>query len=89
MAFVGVDVLTLQGETKGAGAAFARRTGVQYRLAYDPGGLLYAHFSPTVVRPIMPITVFVGPDGIVIQRHFGPFDTTELHSAIKQFFGIT
>ena len=89
MTFVGMDVLNLQGETKGAGAAFARRTGVHYTLAYDPHGLLYAHFSATVVRPIMPITVFVGPDGIVKERNFGPFDDKELRAAIKQYFGIT
>jgi cytochrome c biogenesis protein CcmG/thiol:disulfide interchange protein DsbE len=87
--FVGMDVLNLQGETKGAGAAFARRTGVHYTLAYDPHGLLYGHFSATVVRPIMPITVFVGSDGIVKERNFGPFTDKELRAAIKQYFGIT
>ena len=87
--FVGMDVLNLQGETKGAGAAFATRTGVHYKLAYDPHGLLYGHFSPTLVRPILPISVFVGPDGIVRQRQFGPLNEKELRTAIKQYFGIT
>jgi cytochrome c biogenesis protein CcmG/thiol:disulfide interchange protein DsbE len=87
--FVGMDVLGLQGETKGAGRAFAKRTGVHYRLAYDPGGLLYAHFSPTIQRPIMPISVFIDAHGVVKERHFGPFTAAELRNAIKKFLSIT
>jgi cytochrome c biogenesis protein CcmG/thiol:disulfide interchange protein DsbE len=87
--FVGMNVLGLQGETKGAGSAFAKRTGVRYRLAYDPSGLLYAHFSPSTVRPIMPITVFVDARGVVKERNYGELDATDLRRAIKTFFDIS
>ncbi len=87
--FVGINVLGLQGETKGAGRAFAKRTGVHYQLAFDPGGLLYAHFYATTARPVMPITVFVDASGIVKEPHFGPFDATSLRAAIRTDFGIT
>jgi cytochrome c biogenesis protein CcmG/thiol:disulfide interchange protein DsbE len=87
--FVGMNVLGIQGETEGAGRAFARRTGVHYRLAFDPGGLLYAHFSPTLVRPIMPISVFVDARGVVKERHFGPLDAKDLQRAIKSYFAIS
>ena len=87
--FVGMNVLGLQGETMGAGRTFAKKTGVRYQLAFDPSGLLYAHFSPSTTRPIMPITVFVGADGIVRDRNFGEMDQTELRAAIKRYFGIT
>ncbi|TMK81104.1 MAG: TlpA family protein disulfide reductase, partial [Actinobacteria bacterium] len=89
VAFVGINVLGLQGETKGAGRAFAKRTGVHYQLAFDPGGLLYAHFYATTARPVMPITVFVDASGIVKEPHFGPFDATSLRAAIRTDFGIT
>jgi cytochrome c biogenesis protein CcmG, thiol:disulfide interchange protein DsbE len=86
---VGMDVTGLQGETKGAGLTFARRAGVTYRLAYDPSGLLYAHFSPSRTRPIMPITVYVDGRGIVKERHFGgPLSEKELRDAIAQFLGV-
>src|SRR5205807_5323858 len=61
--FVGMNVL-LQGETMGAGRAFAKKTGVRYQLAFDPHGLLYGHFQ-NPLRPVMPITVFVDGRGVV------------------------
>ena len=88
VSFVGMNVLGLQGETMGAGRAFANRTGVHYQLAFDPGGLLYAHFqNPN--RPVMPITVFVDASGIVKDQHFGALDERDLRAAIKAGFGIT
>jgi len=89
VSFVGMNVLDLQGETMGAGRAFAKRTGVHYQLAFDPSGLLYAHFYATTARPIMPITVFVDARGVVKETHFGPFDVTSLRTAIRANFGIT
>lgn len=89
VAFVGMNVLGLQGETMGAGRSFAKRTGVHYQLAFDPGGLLYAHFYATTARPIMPITIFVDARGVVKEPHFGPFDAESLRSAIRANFGIT
>ncbi|MGZ4212062.1 MAG: hypothetical protein ACXVQV_02400, partial [Actinomycetota bacterium] len=62
---------------------------VQYPLAYDPGGLLYAHFSPTTERPIMPISVFVDARGVVKGRNFGGMSATDLRNAIRTYLGVT
>jgi thiol-disulfide isomerase/thioredoxin len=88
VAFVGMDVLGLQGETMGAGRAFANRTGVHYLLAFDPGGLLYGHFQ-NQLRPVMPITVFVDANGVVKEQHFGALDAVSLRQKIEANFGIT
>jgi thiol-disulfide isomerase/thioredoxin len=88
LSFVGMNVLDLQGETKGAGETFAKRTGVHYILAFDPHGYLYAHFSASTLRPVMPISIFVGPDLRVRQLHFGPLTAAELRADIASIFGV-
>ena len=88
VAFVGMNVLNLQGETMGAGQAFAKRTGVHYKLAFDPHGLLYGHFQ-NPLRPAMPITVFVDARGIVKELNIGALDAKTLRQKIKTDFGIT
>jgi peroxiredoxin len=88
VAFVGMNVLGLQGETMGAGRAFAKRTGVHYLLAFDPGGLLYGHFQ-SQLRPVMPITVFIDANGVVKEPNFGALDVASLRLKIKVNFGIT
>ena len=87
--FVGVDPIGIQGETKGAGENFAARAGITYRLAFDPGGLLLAHFVATVLRPTMPVTVFVNSKGVVVERHFGgPLSERDLRGFIAQYLGV-
>ena len=83
--FVGMDVLDIQGETKGAGRAFAKRTGVHYVMAFDPKGLLYGHFSS---RTLLPTTVFIDARGVVKERHFGALDASDLRAKIKSLFDI-
>lgn len=86
---LGMDVLDLQGETREAARLFAARTKVRYPLAFDPQGLLYAHFSPSRERPIMPITVFVDGAGKVVERHFGPYDERALRAAVTKHLGVS
>jgi len=86
VAFVGMDVLDVQGETKGAGRAFAKRTGVHYHLAFDPDGLLYGHFSN---RTLLPTTVFIDARGVVKERHYGAISADDLRRAIKSYFAIS
>ena len=88
VAFIGMNVLNLQGETKGAGSSFAKKTGVRYQLAFDPNGLLYGHFQ-NPLRPAMPITVFVDARGIVKDLNIGALDEKSLRQKIKADFGIT
>lgn len=88
VAFVGMNVLNLQGETMGAGRAFAKRTGVRYQLAFDPHGLFYGHFN-NPLHPFLPITVFVDARGIVKALNIGALDETSLRQKIRSDFGIT
>lgn len=88
VAFVGMNVLNLLGETTGAGRSFAKRTGVHYQLAFDPHGLLYGHFQ-NPLRPAMPITVFVDARGIVKALNIGALDEKSLREKIRNDFGIT
>jgi cytochrome c biogenesis protein CcmG, thiol:disulfide interchange protein DsbE len=88
VSFVGMNVLGLQGETMGAGRAFAKRTGVRYRLAFDPGGLLYGHFA-SADRHILPVTVFIDAQGVVKEPHIGALEAADLREAIRRDFGIT
>lgn len=91
VAFVGMNVTGLVGETEGAGRAFAKRTGVRYQLAFDPGGLLYGHFGPahTASRLLLPITIFVNSKGVVVERNFGALSEKDLRKDIADFFHIT
>lgn len=83
--FLGMDLLDVKGETRGAARRFARSTGVRYPLAYDAAGLLYAHFS---LRLLMPTTIFVDARGIVRFRQFGPLDAPRLRDLLRQHLGI-
>ena len=82
---VGADLLGVDGETSGAAETFGRSTGVRYPLIYDEGGLLYAHFS---ARLIMPVTIFVRPDGFVAYRQFGPLSETALRDILSKELGL-
>lgn len=88
VAFLGMNVTGLQGETMSAGRTFAERTGVKYQLAFDPSGLLYGHFQ-NPLRPVMPITVFADGHGVVKELNYGALSQSELSAKIKKDFGIT
>ncbi|MGH2829438.1 MAG: TlpA family protein disulfide reductase [Actinomycetota bacterium] len=83
--FLGLDLLGVQAETRGAAERLAVKTGVRYPLAYDEGGKLYARLSP---RLLMPTTVFVRSDGVVAFRQFGPLDAAELRTMIRKHLGV-
>lgn len=85
VAFVGMNVVGVQGETRGDAAEFAKRTGATYPIALDTDGLLYSHFS---LRSILPATVFVNANGIVVERHFGELDEEGLRSRIEGFLHV-
>ena len=83
--FLGLDLLAVQGETKGAAITLAGRTGVKYPLGYDEGGALYFQIAP---RLLMPTTVFVRANGIVAYRQYGRIDESNLRRMIKQYLGV-
>lgn len=86
--FVGMDLLGIEGETRIAAEAFAKTTEVTYPLAFDLDGGLYSHFSLRVIHPVMPVTVFVDPLGILRERRFGELTEEDLRSVIREHFGI-
>lgn len=85
VAFLGLDLLGVQVETRSAAEALAARTGVQYPLAYDEDGELYLQLSP---RLLMPTTIFVRADGVIAYRQFGPLDEQELERMIATHLGV-
>ena len=85
VAFLGLDLLSIQGETKPAATALARKTGVRYPLGYDEGGIIYGHFAP---RLLMPVTVLVRSNGILAHRQFGPLNAARLRELIRIHLGV-
>jgi thiol-disulfide isomerase/thioredoxin len=85
VAFVGANLLRVQGETRGEAARFARSTGVRYSLIYDDGGLLFANFSAQL---LVPATIFVRADGVVAFRVFGPQTEKQLRSLVRAYLKV-
>ena len=85
LAVIGFDLLGVEGEIEGAARSFALDRGATYDLAFDPEGLLFAHFS---VRPILPATIFIDASGIVAHRSFGPLDETQLRELAAEHLGV-
>ena len=74
VAFVGVDT----NDTRDAALSFLRQTGVTYPSAYDPHGTAattYGLFG-------LPTTVFVAPDGQMLERHVGALSSGSLAAGI-------
>ena len=86
VSFVGANLLGVQGETRTVAQTFARRTGVKYPLIYDEGAILLGHFS---AGTLLPVTVFVRANGVVVDRKFGPFDEENLREALRTHFRIS
>lgn len=85
VAVVGFDLVGVEGEIESAARSFAKDRGATYDLAFDPEGLLFAHFS---VRPTLPATVFVDERGIVTHRRFGPLDEEQLRELASEHLGV-
>ncbi|MFN2610802.1 MAG: TlpA family protein disulfide reductase [Actinomycetota bacterium] len=85
VAFVGVDLLSIQAETREAAKRFARSKNVTYPLVYDEDGVLYLRF---IARVLPPTTIFVRSDGTVAFRRFGEVDEAALKQMMKQYLDI-
>ena len=80
VAFLGVDH---QDDRKG-GLDLMRETGIRYPAGYDPEGKVaqaYGLFG-------MPTTLFVSPEGTLLETHTGELDEQDLVRAIERHFGI-
>ena len=74
--FLGVDT----NDTSGAALSFLRQTGVTYPSAYDPHGTAataYGLFG-------LPTTVFVAPDGKILERHVGALSSDTLTAGVTR-----
>ena len=85
VAVIGADLLGVDGETRSTAQKFAKETGVTYDLVYDRGGVLFGNFSGQL---LLPVTIFVKPDGIVAYRHFGPLTESTVTALIAKHLGV-
>ena len=79
--FIGMNVLP---DDRAAAETLIAETGVEYQLAEDEGGALYAEFGGIA----MPTTVFIGADGEVVDVHSGTLFEDDLRQRIAELFGI-
>lgn len=79
--FIGMNVLP---DDRAAAEALIAQTGVEYQLAEDDGGVLYAEFGGIA----MPTTVFLDADGNVVDVHSGTLFEDDLRERITELFGI-
>lgn len=81
VAFLGVDLQ----DDRSQAVRLAEETGVSYRLAADPDGVVYAAFGGSA----MPTTVFIDADGIVREVVGGQMSASQLEASIQRHFGVT
>lgn len=79
--FIGMNVLP---DDRTAAEALIAETGVDYQLAEDDGGALYAEFGGIA----MPTTVFIDADGNVVDVHSGTIFEQDLRDRISELFDI-
>ena len=79
--FIGMNVLP---DDREAAQALIDQTGVDYQLALDQGGEVYAEFGGIA----MPTTVFIGADGSVVDVHSGAIFEDDLRDLISELFDV-
>lgn len=80
VAFVGID----HQDSERAALQLLRDVGVTYPAGYDPEGKVatsYGLFG-------MPTTLFVAPDGRLLEKHTGELSREQLERAIGRHFGV-
>jgi cytochrome c biogenesis protein CcmG/thiol:disulfide interchange protein DsbE len=80
VALLGVNVQDAPANAR----AFVEELGIDYDLAVDPQGELYADVEAFG----MPTTLFVDDGGIIRYRHTGPLDLAELREAVEVHLGV-
>ncbi len=78
IAFVGVN----HQDTRGEALKFLEETGVRFPAGYDPEGKTAIDFGLYG----MPTTIFVSPDGRILERHRGEISKSELKRNIELLF---
>ena len=78
IAFVGVN----HQDSRGEAVAFLDDTGVDFPAGYDPEGATATAYGLYG----MPTTVFISPDGRILERHRGEISESELRRKIELLF---
>ncbi len=77
--FIGVAVQDSEADA----AAFAEEIGVSYLLAFDEGDVVVDAYPALG----LPATFFIGTDGGIAERHFGPLTVESMQTEIDAAFG--
>lgn len=80
VAFVGVN----HQDGRSAGLDLVKETGVRYPSGYDPGGKVAAAYGLFG----MPTTLFISPEGNILERRSGEMSRQELEDALKRLFAV-
>ena len=80
MQIVGLD----RTDSRDAAADFVAARHVTYPILLDPQD----EFSPQLGIAVMPTTLFVSPDGVVVKTHAGALDADELTALIQESFPL-
>ena len=78
IAFVGVN----HQDSRGDAIAFLDETGVRFPAAYDPEGATATAYGLYG----MPTTIFISPDGRILERHRGEISESELRRKLELLF---
>ena len=78
VSFVGLD----RADSRSAARSFASDRGITYDLLFDPDDT----FAPTMGVAIMPTTLLVSPQGVVVKTLAGAIDAAQLTNAINEAF---
>jgi cytochrome c biogenesis protein CcmG, thiol:disulfide interchange protein DsbE len=78
VAFVGINHQDSRGEALG----FLDETGVRFPAGYDPEGRTASAYGLYG----MPTTIFISPDGRILERHRGEISEAELKRKIERLF---
>ncbi len=78
IAFVGVN----HQDSRGDALSFLAETGVRFPAGYDPEGATATSYGLYG----MPTTIFISPDGRILQRHRGEISESQLRREIERLF---
>jgi peroxiredoxin len=76
--FVGLD----RADSRSAAQQFASERGITYDLLFDPDDT----FAPDIGVAVMPTTLLVSPDGIVVKTLSGTVSADQLTAAVQEAF---
>jgi cytochrome c biogenesis protein CcmG, thiol:disulfide interchange protein DsbE len=79
--FLGID----NRDFRDAALAFLEKTGVRYASGFDPKGVVASRYG--VVG--MPTTVFIAPDGTVLETRSGELSSEELKQTISRLYRVS